>query len=331
MENVKLKQENAELSGRMKSLKRQSDADRYALETLESAAEQERQRAERVEAIAQQERERREQVERELQMQREQLEREIRVHKEEQGKLLAQAASLQEQLLASERRTSEVGIGQQAAQKESVCSSSPIARCLDYANLEELNRSKDNQSFAAESAGSVSGIMLPFETRQRSSVPMHTRSVPRLPSSAVQGPCGSPGSPPLPAPQFAAPAAAFAAPAAAAAASTATERPPTEEPARGTVAAKVTLWKSKIQSSKQRSASCSAFEAAASGSRRENRSSRGGGERIQACSSSPGPDSRCGTDLQMARPPALQTLDMSMDQESEVFMGMSPMAMSKPQ
>merc|ERR1719356_176498 len=95
-----------ELTSNMKHLKRQSDANRSTLEKLECEAEQERQRVKMMESVARQERER-----------REQLEREVQAHREEERKLWAQTASLQEQLLASERRISQESIMQQLTQQ----------------------------------------------------------------------------------------------------------------------------------------------------------------------------------------------------------------------
>lgn len=228
-ENARLKKENAELAQSMTTLKRQSDVNRHTLEKLETEAEQERQKVKQMESVAQQERERREQLEREVQAQRAQLERELQAQKEEQRRLASQAASLQDQLLASERRASGQGRSLEAGQKDLAFGEREGPRC----SLESL-------AFAGE-------LVAPG-----TETPLYTRSAPRLPPS---GPSGAPAStsPGMPAQTSIIDSASrpFPAP---------MERLQSEKPARGLVADKVTQYSSMAQQkAKQRSASCSTF------------------------------------------------------------------------
>jgi len=246
-ENDKLKKENAELSSRMKALKRQSDADRGAVDRLEREAEQEKQRTERMEESMQQERELKERLERELQAQREQLEREKQAYKAEQSKLLAQAADLQEQLLVSERRNSQAERHSQAqaAASRAAANTSVLS---DTGGVLNMTATSDIQ-----------------EQRQRPAAAFaHPRTMPRLPSSGSVGypiaavsssPGASPGARSLGTAPLSEPLKAEINPHRESLGVT-TERPPCEEPAVGSVSSKVTLFKGLMQKNKVRSASC---------------------------------------------------------------------------
>lgn len=272
-ENAHLKKENAEIANNLKSVKRQSDANRHRLESLEMEVEQDRQRQKQMEAIAQQERERSDRLSRDFQAQKDELERQLQARKEEKRQLLAKASNLQEQLEASAHRSSQAPHGN------------------------ELPAGAGDQvgpRFAAE----TNAFGMAHNLGPRSPVTSHVRSVPRLPGSSgyprqVRSPGSSPGAPSLPSSGASRESSLIVERAASLHARLAekvavqtqlppwgtgplgsgtvmdtwvttavpfTERPPSEEPVRGTVSSKATLFGSMVRaaSSKQpRSASCS--------------------------------------------------------------------------
>lgn len=251
IENASLKKEKKVLEDHVVDLNRKIEADRQSLIRLEAVAEEERKRREQLEQEIQVRKQEQGKLLAQEHEQREQLEWQLQAQREVYNKLVAEAAALREQLqsLAAKKTPAPV------PQPEGNHGGSQMETQLQFKEVGETRALKDSH-FVAKEIDEPVGV--PVQCLRQRSLPSSARSalqdlrpLPRAPQLTSSTPLFT----------------AASVEEVVRSATTATERPLAEEPARGTVAEKVTLFSALMQKPKMRSSSCNAP--------RESRENRG--------------------------------------------------------